>query len=754
MFAAREKVWAILLLTLSISTAHSQNVTHMSPVAFNPGVTTRARLYGQGLANVRNLWTSFPATIRWVPDAPATDNEISFDITPDPKTPIGMYGLRGLGPEGMSDLRLVVVDDLTVTLESGQNKSPQTPQELTIPGSVDGFILAEQSVYYAINVAAKQNLSIEVVGHRFGTGFDPLVRIVGPDGKELVSHDNDEGLGYDCRFDVTFPVAGRYVIELRDTRYQGGVWPYHLRLAEFPIARAGYPAGGQRGQHATFALPGHKASDYPPASILLHADDPSPLVQTAVRGGSGSTWLTLEVQEGESQTELEPNDTIAGANPIRVGRTLDGRLERSGDIDAYTFHGRTGAAIYFRGLTKRIGSPVDLTLRILDAAGNQLQVSDDEGPGDGELSFAPPSEGEFTLLVEDLNHRGGVEYIYRIDTEAPRKDFLLRPARDQLVVPRGSHIPLFVAVDRMGMGDPVTLTTSTTPAGLVSRPIEASPATPSTIMTLDVPETAPIGLTTLRVLGESTGAEKTKRIGLITALLRPKLDNILLLPPNVETEVAVAIVDRSFFTLSAKVDAPAVARFANTPLIVSATREKFTEEPIELSIEYLPPNIVINPQPIPKGARSATLTIESKPGSPIGRCTIVISGRSTFAGRGVRTFAEVLYLDVRPAVTLTVAPPEATIKVGESAKLTVKADRLPAYKGAIPVTLVNLPAGVTSPGGTIPEGQSEVTIDITVAADAPLTAVDNVVVRTAFDINGQKESSDAAPFKLKVVAAK
>ena len=159
------------------------------------------------------------------------------------------------------------------------------------------------------------------------------------------------------------------------------------------------------------------------------------------------------------------------------------------------------------------------------------------------------------------------------------------------------------------------------------------------------------------------------------------------------------------------------------------------------------------PQPIPKGARSVTLTIESKPNSPTGRFPIVISGRSTFAGRGIRNFAEVVYLDVRPAVTLTLAAPEVTIKVGGSVKVAVKADRLPAYKGPVPVTFVNLPAGVTSPGATIAEGQTEALIDLIVAADAPLTAVDNVVARTAFDINGQKESTDSAPMRLKIVAA-
>lgn len=747
------------LLTVALSIiialpARSQNVTHLIPVAFNPGVKTRVRLYGQGLAAVRNLWTSFDAQVQWVSDAPATDNEISFDITPDAKTAVGMYGLRGIGPEGISDVRLVVIDDLPVALEGGQNKAPATPQELTIPGAVDGFILPEQTLFYAINVTANQSLSFEVVGYRLGTGFDPLLRISGPDGKELISHDNDEGLGYDSRFTVTFPAAGRYIVELRDTRFQGGVWPYHLRIGDFPITRATYPAGGQRGQQLTVAFPGHKASDVPPATVKLDGKDPSPFSQCAVQGGSGSTWLTLEMQDGESQLELEPNDAVATANPIKLGRTLDGRLERAGDVDAYSFQARKGAAIYFRGLTKRIASPADLYLRVVDIAGNQLQASDDEGTNDGELTFTSPAEGTFVLIVEDLNHRGGVEFVYRIDTESPRTDFVLRPAKDQIVVPRGGHIPLAVAIDRLGMGDAVTLTTAAAMAGIVSRPAEIGTGAPVSYMTLEVAPDAPMGVTSLQVFGESTTGAKTRRIGLLSPLLRPKLDNVLLIPPSVDTKVAVSVVDRSFFSLKAALQSPAAARFTNTPLVIEATREKFADEPIELAVENAPQNIVINPQPIPKGARSVTLNVESKPGSPIGRFPIVISGRSTFAGRGVRSYAEVLYLDVRAAAALTVAPPEVTIKPGETIKVTVKGERLPAYKGALPVSLINLPTGVSATSGTIAEGQAEVVLDLTAAADAPLTAVDNVIARSAFDINGQKETSDSAPLRLKIVAAK
>lgn len=730
--------------------ACAQNMTHLSPVGFTPGTTTRVTLFGQGLAGVRQLWTSFPSQSTFVADAPNSDTQVAFDLTVPADVPVGTYGVRCANDTAMSDARIVVVDDLPVTIENGSNATLAAAQPLAIPSAVDGFLPPEQSRYHSIDVVQGQSVSIEVVGHRLGSGLDPLVRILASDGKEVASHDNDEGLGYDCRFEFTFPTAGKYVLEIRDTRYQGGNWAYHLRVGDFPIARVGFPAGVQRGRPTSVAFPGRTATDVPPATVTVPPGDAQPFTQCPVHGGSASTWIPLALDDAEGQLELEPNDKPQDANATELGRTLDGRLQSQGDVDAYRFHAKKGQTIYLRGETRRLASPVDLVFRLLNSQGQEVASNDDQGTADAELSFAIPADGAYVLLVEDLNHRGGPEFVYRVATSAARRDFVVRPALDRIVVARGGLYPIPVAIERLGVGEAIRLSAelSSLPTEIAAK--EAPSGAISDLIVVNVPVDAPLGAARMKLRANSLGSAPLARFGILSNLLRPKLDEILLLPPSLENQIAVCIVDRPFFSLSARVDAPAVAHFASTPIVVEASREKFFDDAITLAVENLPEDVAIKPQPIAKATSSIRFNVDSNAKSPLGRFPVLLSGVATQAGRNVRVYAVPLILDIRPAVALTFAQPETTIAPGGTAQITVRADRLPAYDGPIEVTLVNLPAGATAKPATIAEKNGEVAIDLSVQPDAKEVAVNNLIARGVFTINKQKETVDSPASQFKI----
>lgn len=729
-----------------------QTLTHLKPIGFLAGQKTRITLYGSGLAGVRQIWTSIPAETSWARDATVSDNEVSFDVTFPADTPVGMYGVRAVGDAGISDVRLIVIDDLPPQYENGTNDSAEKAQPLPVPSAVDGFLPPEQSDFYSIEIAAGQQLSFEIVGHRLGNGLDPLLRIVGPDGKEFVEHDNDEGLGYDFRFETVFPIAGKYTLELRDTRYQGGAWGYHLRIGDFPVARVAFPAGGQRGRWLAAAFPGRAPTDVPPASLFFPPEDSWPVRQVSVPGATSSGWVHVAVDDAESQVELEPNDDVSQANPFVAGRTLEGRLQKQGDVDAYRFHGRTGGVLFVRGETRRLGSPADLLVRLMDEKGQQLQAVDDQGAHEGEFQFSLPADGDYTLWVEDLNRRGGFDFVYRIETHIPRLDAAVKPATDRLLVARGSRVPLSLAVERDGWAGELRVDAKLSGEGVQARPAQIPPGQGGTIVMFDASPTAPMGTSFLETTAVATDQPAMRRPGLLTSLLAPKLDNIQLMPPSVENRIALAVVDAPFFDLTARLEPPALARFGTAQLVVEARREKFVDEQIDLAIENLPANVAATPQPIPKGQRSVAINIESKPNSPLGSFPIILSGVSTYNGRTVRVFAELVDLTIRPAVTVMVEPREVTLKQGEKGTVGVKLDRLPAYPGAIPLTVENLPPGVTVAAITIAEGASEATLEVSAAADAPITTVEQVIVRTKFKVGNQEETVDSPPIKLKVVA--
>jgi hypothetical protein len=745
-------IWACsLAMGLVAGSAGGQTVTHLSPVGFSLGSTTRVTLYGQGLAGVRGLWTSFPSTWTVVADG-ADDTQVSFDLTVTADVDVGTYGLRCTTDTSMSEAKIVVVDDLPVVVEGGSNAAFESAQPLTIPTAVNGFIPAEQSRFFSFEVVEGQTVSIEVVGHRFGTGFDPLVRILAADGKEIMFHDNDEGLGYDCRFEHSFAAAGKHVLELRDTRFQGGAWAYHLRIGDFPIARVGFPAGATRGRPTSIAFPGRTSTDVPPLTVTPAPNDAAPLAQMTVRGVDGSTWIPLALDDAECQIELEPNDSPAEANATELGRTLEGRLQSPRDVDAYRFLAKAGQAAYFRSETRRLSSPADLVLRLLNAQGQEVASNDDQGEGDAEFTFSIPADGGYVLVVEDLHRRGGPEFVYRVATSPGRRDFAIRPSVEQIVVGRGGLYPIPVAIERHGVSEPIQLraelTSFPTPMGEQEAPAGAA----ADLFVVRAPANAPLGTASLRLRGRSAGPAPLERFAVLSSLLRPKLDEILLLPTSLETQIAVSIVDRPFFTLSARVDAPAAARYASTPIVVEASREKFFDEAIALTVENLPETFAVKPQPIEKGASSVRFDVVSTAKSPLGRFPAIVSGTASFGGRSARVFAAPLILDVRPAASLTIAPPETTIAPGGKATVVVQAARLPAYSGPIEVALQNLPGGVTAQPATIAENALEVAVELAAAPDAPAATIANLVARGVFTINNEKETVDSPAAKLIVGA--
>ncbi|MFO0948277.1 MAG: hypothetical protein U1D30_20540 [Planctomycetota bacterium] len=219
------------------------------------------------------------------PGTTPTDTQAAFQVTVPADAAVGMFGVRVVTDSGISDGRPWVVDDLPIVVEAGNNVSLDQAQAVNLPVAVDGVIAGETSDYYSFNVVAGQRLAFEVVGNRLGAGLDPLVRILGPDKREIVSHDNDEELGFDVRFEHVFKDAGTHYLEVRDTRYQGGGnWTYHLRMGDFPIARVAYPAGGTRGRWVSIAFPGRTATDVVPMNTQVTANPIEEVLQIPAKG--------------------------------------------------------------------------------------------------------------------------------------------------------------------------------------------------------------------------------------------------------------------------------------------------------------------------------------------------------------------------------------------------------------------------------------------------------------------------------------
>src|SRR5438034_8877553 len=218
--------------------AQSPSLSYSIPSALAPGKTSSVSFFGDNLANASALWTSFATeTIERTAgqDQGSSANKISFRISVAAQIPIGIGAVRIATTNGITGLLLLMIDDLPSVGATGRNKTLQTAQELELPVAVDGHSVEQSSDYYEFTARRGERITIEAVAQRLGSSLDPVIRLIDARWQELEYCEDTPGLGADICFSHQFSTAGRYFIEIRDTRYQGGNnHRYRLRVGDFP----------------------------------------------------------------------------------------------------------------------------------------------------------------------------------------------------------------------------------------------------------------------------------------------------------------------------------------------------------------------------------------------------------------------------------------------------------------------------------------------------------------------------------------
>ncbi len=231
----------------------------------------------------------------------------------------------------------------------------------------------------------------------------------------------------------------------------------HLRLipssAQTPSApevRAAVPLGVPAGATTRVTLrglrldgvtavrchePTARARPLGPAQPIGNAGETQLDVEVTVPADAPPEWLTLSLigPAGESKphrllvddepvtAEKEPNDGFRQAQPITLPATVAGAIQTPRDVDVFRFAGRRGQRVVAEVLAARLGSPLDASLTLYDAAGRILASADDSrGSADPVLEFTLPRDGVYFLAVNDAQDAGGPGHVYRLLVRAEK----------------------------------------------------------------------------------------------------------------------------------------------------------------------------------------------------------------------------------------------------------------------------------------------------------------------------------------------
>jgi len=431
------------------------------PSAAAPGKTTTVTFFGENLSEATALSTSFPAKVTRVSSSETNDSghgKVAFQISVPKDVPVGIGVAQLATTNGVSDLRLVMIDDLPSFPKAGTNKTIASAQRLKLPLAVDGQTDELACDYYQFDAKKGQRVSVEVVANRLGSSLDPVARLLDARGKELVYCDDDPAVGSDSRLRFAAPATGQYIIELRDMSYQGGAkYRYRLRVGNFPLASAPFPLGVRQGALAKVTFLGRAVEGLRSISLRVPEDATQVPLNVKFPRGHGSGFVTLTTGRLPELLENEPNDTPEAATKIPVPAVINGRFARANDQDWFEFPANKDQRLLIAGRTRSLGSPCDLSMRLFNAAGKQLGEADISGANEGTLTNRFSEAGTYRLLVEELNRQGGPDLAYRIAVEPLEPGFTLSVETNRIAAAREGTFEIKIAATRHDYDGPITL---------------------------------------------------------------------------------------------------------------------------------------------------------------------------------------------------------------------------------------------------------------------------------------------------------
>ena len=336
--------------------------------------------------------------------APSIRQQLIVDLDIAPGAKPGVRELRLWGNRGVSGPKLFFIDAARHIAEpeftAPDKPDPPPPRVTVIPSILDGQILPGETDRFKLRLEENCSYTLSLDGRRLlpfiGDAvpgfFQPVLRLLGPDGKEAAFAD-DEYFNPDPVLRFRAPKSGEYTLEVRDNLYRGRADFVYRILVEpgiRPYRLTGEPFTG---------LPLQKAA----------AAEKRPLA---------SGWL--QVIDGN----VEPNRPAVFRISGKAGRRL------VADVAA-----------------RRCGSPLDGVLRLYGPDGKLVAEADDSPSElnigtclqqvDPYLNVELPVNGDYRLELFDRTGSGGADWKYRMRIGPPQPDFEAYTTASMLNLPPG-----------------------------------------------------------------------------------------------------------------------------------------------------------------------------------------------------------------------------------------------------------------------------------------------------------------------------
>ena len=449
------------------------------PAAVQVGAEVEVQITGADLEGVDAAWFSHPGlSARLV-------KEKVFGVKAEPGVAEGVYDMRLIGNNGVSNPRAVYVGQGTTVPKTGEC-SREKPMELPQNGAVQGATVAGGRDHYRFQARKGQRLTVRCQARELDSRMNPVFSVLDPSGRKLRGNERRGFLDFEA------PQDGAYLVSVQDLAFGGGPdFYYRLTVDESPVLEAVLPSAVEAGKANRLVLLGRgfkggrpsasKAADGRPLEELDvqlevpanpgvgGADGPVATSASGLRNFSYryrteagvSNPVELAVVEGPVLSVKPVADPAAApvASVLSFPGTASGLFEKGLQGVPLEFHAKKGDIVVAEVFSQRLGfgatnSYLRLTkdgAHLAEAYGPELNAG---GPrlstlhNDATLRFEVKEDGKHTLFLSDLSGvaRPGRGAAYSLVLRRATPGFSLvaateppiEKADDRLLQPRGS----------------------------------------------------------------------------------------------------------------------------------------------------------------------------------------------------------------------------------------------------------------------------------------------------------------------------
>jgi WD40 repeat protein len=650
-------------------------LSKMTPSAGIRGRSVRVVFEGKELDETVELLSPTPGITGKIVGKANLPDQVEFELTLEPALAAATHRISLKTSAGKTAALGFTVDLFRTVPASKPHDSPRTAQKVALPVSITGVLAEAGDVgFFRFEAGEGEQIGVQAVTAAIGSKLEPVLTLLDSAGT-LLAESSTGLLGYTCT------AAGTYALGIRDRDFRGGPdMSYRLHVGPLPVVTSVFPLGIQRGTEAEISVRGVNLGNSKSVHVKAPSDTaPGTTLPVIVATPSGAPLGSPTVVVGEfPEAAHDPSKVLTV--PITCNGIL--RLEKSADV--WRFEAKKGQRLVVEVNARRLGSPLDSYIEILDSRGQPVPRAVLRCLARTYTVFRDHDSASAGIRIEAWTELAMNDYIWA-DGELLKIDELPKNPDDDCRF-------VSFAGQRLGFLD--------------TTPTSHSNGTPMYKVAIHPPGTSfpPNGLPviTLFYRNDDGGPGYGK-------------DSRLFFDPPADGEYQVRIRDtrgqgssihayrltirppRPGYTVRFSPSAPAVWKGGAVPMTVTAERLDGFDGPIELQLQNLPPGFHAPATLIGPAETSTAFALFADAGAPVpGKDALKLVAKAQIDGKDeIREAAGTAPTLLDPGdIVTTTEQSEVAIQPGKETRLTVHIERRNGFTGRVPVEVRGLPHGV------------------------------------------------------------